>query len=193
MPSAEHFKRIALISIISLVIGIGTLANMLKQPAPPEDTIARAAFASPSERLAPPPAVPQPAADEVPPLVKDAKPEMPAPATTAAAPAPPPPPAPIVEPPTPTVSTPAAQAAEFPPMQPMEEIPQKPAASAAARAQKPDTGPARAAEKPAAEKPVSEKPAAEKPDVKRAAEDRSKRKHVRPAPYPMRDFLASHR
>ena len=41
-----------------------------------------------------------------------------------------------------------------------------------------------------------EKPAqaAEKPDVKRTADGRpAKRQRVRPAPYPMRDFLASHR
>jgi hypothetical protein len=43
------------------------------------------------------------------------------------------------------------------------------------------------------ESPAAEKPAAERPDVRRTAEGRAKRKSTRPAPYPMRDFLASHR
>jgi hypothetical protein len=59
----------------------------------------------------------------------------------------------------------------------------------------PAPGAAAAAQRrhPGAE-PSAPKPSAEKPGVKRAAEgNAAKPKLVRPAPYPMRDFLASHR
>jgi hypothetical protein len=192
MPLAERFRRVALIAVISLVIGISTLANLLKQPASPDETLARAALASPSER----PAVPlnAPPANAAPP-VKAVTPEVSPPVTTAVAPAPTPQaapaPVPVAAPAPPAAAPPPAQAAEFPPMQPMtDEAVRAPAASRpqqASRSEKP------AAEKPAAEKPVAEKPVAEKPDVRRAADGRAKRKSARPAPYPMRDFLASHR
>jgi hypothetical protein len=194
MPSAERFRRFALIAIISLVIGASTLANLLKQTTPPEDALARAAVAG--ERPSSP--IPAPRADVVSPPANAAKPEVPAqatpaPVTTAAAPAPssPAPPPSIAEPPAPA-APPIAQAGEFPPMQPMTDDAAKPGAAAAAvtaRPQRADTEPQRRAEKPAAEKPASEKP-----EVKRTADGQStKRKSVRPAPYSMRDFLASHR
>lgn len=209
MPSAERFKRVALIAIISLVIGASTLANLLKQTPPPEDALARAAAASERPSASPTSA---PRADVVPSPAEAAKPEVPtrtppAPVTTAAVPAPAPalPSAPVAEPPVPAVP-PVAHAGEFPPMQPMTDDAAKSAAAAAttaARPQRADTAqrtaekPATekpAAEKPAAEKPAAEKSAAEKPDVKRSADGRStKHKRVRPEPYPMRDFLTSHR
>jgi hypothetical protein len=62
-------------------------------------------------------------------------------------------------------------------MQPMTDATPAPGAAAASKRQK-----------------VAGEPAAQKPEVKRAAETRPvKPQRVRPVPYPMRDFLASHR
>src|SRR5262245_41872962 len=240
MPSAERVKRLALITLVALVVGVSPLANLLKQPASHDDT-ARAAPVSPPEprttiqAAAPPPApavdakvAPPAEAKAAPPAEAKAAPPAEAkaaPAADAKAPPPvspepvaatlpsaaPPPAAAASAPPraaaaspavlalpaavestpaaAPAASPAAAQAAAFPPMQPMTDA--TPASGAAATAKRPKAARAPAGEKSEPRRTAENGPANEN---RAANEDRpAPPKPVRPAPFPMRDFLASHR
>ena len=99
----------ALIAALSAVVGVGTLAPMLKRTATPEDTTVASAATPPRDSLAPAPVAPMATAAPVaPPRAKAAVANLTAPAR------PTPRPEPVPAPP-------ASAASAFPPMQPLTD------------------------------------------------------------------------
>ena len=160
----------ALIAAVSVVVGVGTLAPMLKRTATPEDTTVASAAAPPRDSLAPAPVAPTaPAVSVVPPRAKAAVANLTAPVR------PTPRPEPVPAPP-------ASAASAFPPMQPLTDVPAAAAPPPAAQASPPPIV-------AATDRPGTAEKAAR---PKRTADSRPKprKRVVRPQPFTIEDLFA---
>src|SRR6266511_803530 len=156
----------ALIAAVSAVVGVGTLAPMLKHTAPPEDTIVATAAAPPRDSPVAPTAT---AAPVVPPRAKAAVANL----TEPVRPTPRPEPVP---------APPASAASAFPPMQPLTDVPGAAAPQPAAQAPPPPIV-------AATDRPGTAEKAAR---PRRTADSRPKprKRAVRPQPFTIEDLFA---